>query len=534
MTALVYLMIFLPLLTGVAIYAFAHEKVSRLVFGLQTLLTIAMATALCPYVLGSKTLHPLTFISGGWSKVVGVGFKIDGLSLMFLMMTLIAFWYIWLFIWPKRSGDHKFIFFLCVLQTALNALFTTNDLFAIFVLIELVTILCSILITYKKDAIAVRAGLFYLLYNSWGMLLYLMGVICLYWYTGSMNIDLVAPALADWQSSVVVSAGIGFMLAGLGIKSAFFLLHLWLPQAHSAAPASISAILSGLIVKMGVFVIFRIDGLLAIPPVQQLLIVMGIISGLMGALFAIFQSDMKRILAFHTISQLGLVFIGMGLYSPKNMMGAWAHLFNHFTFKSLLFLAVGLIIMETGERRIKAIHGLWRWHRPLAVCLLIGIVSIMGFPLTSASFSKALIKSGVNSPLLTVGLYAINLGTLISFTKLSTILFGEPSEALLNAKKTQMGAMEALYFLSGIVLLALPVELWISANYMPDLSAYYLGKVLKDSLVFFGMLAAAVLVFKFVVKPVVKRYPHFGHKDFSFAQAMGCSMVFLWVVLEVL
>lgn len=534
MTALVYLMIFTPLLTGVAVYAFANDKVSRLVFGLQVLLSVAMATALYPYVMGFKTLKPLTFISGGWPKVVGVGFKIDGLSLMFLTMTLIAFWYIWLYIWPKRSGDHKFIFFLCVLQTALNALFTTNDLFAIFVLIELVTILCSILITYKKDAISVRAGLFYLLYNSWGMMLYLMGVICLYWFTGSMNIDLVAPFLSQWHSSIVVSTGIALMVAGLGIKSAFFLLHLWLPQAHSAAPASISAILSGLIVKMGVFVLMRITGLLAIPPVHELLVIVGVVSGLMGALFAIFQSDMKRILAFHTISQMGLIFIGIGQFTAKNTLGAWAHIFNHFTFKSLLFLAVGLIIMETGERRVKAIHGLWKWHKPLSICLLIGIVSIMGFPLTSASFSKALIKSGAHGGLLTFSLYAINLGTMISFIKLSTILFGEPSEALQNASGKHMASMESLYFLSGVVVLALPVELWISAQYLPDLSAYYLSKLLKDSMTYALMLAAALIGFKLIIKPLIKRFPHFGHKDLSFTSAMVSSMLFLWVVLELL
>jgi multicomponent Na+:H+ antiporter subunit D len=534
MIALIYLMIFLPLLTGIAIYAFDKRWVNRLIFAVQSLLTLAMGLALTPYALGMRPIKALTFVSGNWSKVVGVGFKIDGLSLMFLTMTLLAFWYIWLYIWPTRSEDHKFIFFLCVLQTALNALFTTNDLFAIFILIELVTILCSILITYKKDAIAVRAGLFYLLYNSWGMLLYLLGVICLYWYTGSMNIDLVAPFLAEWAQSPVLSVGIALIIAGLGIKSAFFMLHLWLPQAHSAAPASISAILSGLIVKMGIFVLFRIDGLLAIEPIQSLLLLVGLTSGLLGALFAIFQSDMKRILAFHTVSQLGLVFIGMGLHGSKNIMGAWAHLFNHFTFKSLLFLAAGLIIMETGERRVKAIHGLWKWHKPLAVCLAIGIISIMGFPLTSASFSKILVKSGSYSQWLTLGIYAINLGTLISFIKLSTTLFGEPSEALTKCTRRHDAVMPALYFITGAVLIALPLELWISYRFLPDLSAYFASKWLHDGFVFALLLAVGLATFKWVVKPLLKRFPHFGHKDFSFAHAMTSSMLFLWFVLEYL
>lgn len=532
MTALVYAMIFLPLLTGTAIYAFDRQIVNKMVFVLQGVLSIIMLLAIGPDLLQGKHIEPLIFISGNWSKVVGVGFRIDALSLIFLSMNLIAFWYIWLYIWPNRQRDHKFLFFLCVLQTALNALFTTDDLFAIFVLIELVTILGSILITYKKDALSVRAGLFYLLYNSWAMLLYLIGIICLYWFTGSMNIELVAPALSKYATEPVVAFGISAIFAGLGIKSAFFMLHLWLPQAHSAAPASISAILSGLIVKMGIFVILRIDGLIAITAVQNLLIFVGISSGILGATFAIFQSDMKRILAYHTVSQLGIIFTGIGLYGNKNLMGAWMHLFNHFTFKSLLFLAVGLIIMETGERRVKYIRGLWHWHKPLAICLGIGIVSIMGFPFSSASFSKMLIKSGDLNQVVTFGLYVINFGTLISFIKLGSTLFGKPSEALVNHKRTYNACMPAIYFIAAIVLVTLPIELWLSMNYMPSLAQYYVHKIASDSVTFALMFGIAILSYHKFVKPLVKKFPHWGHKDLSFTHAMVSSLFFFWFVLE--
>lgn len=534
MTALVYVLIFLPLLTGIAIYAFDRLLVNRLIFAMQGVLTLMMVTVIAPDVFQGAGLEPISFISGNWPKVVGVGFRIDGLSMIFLSMTLIAFWYIWLYIWPNRQRDNKFLFFICVLQTALNALFTSNDLFAIFILIELVTILASILITYKKDALSVRAGLFYLLYNSWGMLLYLIGIICLYWYTGSMNIDLVAPAFSSFGESVVLSFGMAAILAGLGIKSAIFMLHLWLPQAHSAAPASISAILSGLIVKMGLFVMLRIDGLLDILAVQQFLLYLGLVSGILGALFALFQSDMKRILAFHTISQLGLIFTGIGLYGSKNLMGAWAHLFNHFAFKSLLFLAVGLIIMETGERRVKYIRGLWQWHKPLALCLAVGIVSIMGLPLTSASFSKLLIKSGELSPLVTAGLYAINFGTLLSFIKLGSTLFGQPSEVLVKSAKKNTASMKAIYLITVVTLLALPAELWLSSLYKPELAGYYTAKLLGDSLTFALMAAAALIVYHKVVKPLLQRFPHFGHKDLSFAHAMTSSVFFLWFLLSYL
>ncbi len=532
MILIVYLLIFLPLITGVLIYLLDKPLVNRGIFLLQIVLGGLLGIAIAPKIFLSSHLGQVTFVTGGWSKLVGIGIRIDPLSFLFLTMNLLSFCFIWLYIWPNRKHDHKFLFFLCALETALNGLFTTNDLFAIFVLIELVTILASILITYKKDALSVRAGLFYLLYNSWAMILYLLGIICFYWYAGNLNIDLVAPLLVNYKQEPVLAFGLAAIVVGLGIKSAFFMLHLWLPQAHSAAPASISAILSGLIVKMGVFVFLRIDGLISIPAVHHLFLYVGLISGIFGALFAIFQSDLKRILAFHTVSQLGLIFIGLGLYGEKNTLGAIAHLFNHFAFKSLLFLAVGLIIMETGERRVKYIRGLWQWHKPLSLCLGIGIVSIIGFPLFSGSFSKMLIKSGDVPSFIKLGLYLINFGTLISFIKLSTTLFGKPSEALSRTKRTHDRVMAGVYFITAVVLLCLPVELWLSGKYMPDLSHYYFSKIGHDTLTFLVMLLASIGLYQWIVKPLIKKFPHLGHQDISFGHAVASSLFFFWFALS--
>lgn len=532
MSLIIYAFIFLPLVTGVLIYLLDRPLINRGVFVLQTVLSLILGVLIAPKIFLMDHLGTLAFVTGGWSKLVGIGIRLDALSFLFLTMTLLSFWFTWFYIWPDRRGDHKFLFFLCALETALIGLFTTNDLFAIFVLIELITIIASILITYKKDALSVRAGLYYLLYNSWAMILYLFGIICLYWYAGNLNIDLVAPLLSNYGHEPVLAFGLAAMVVGLGIKSAFFLLHLWLPQAHSASPSSISALLSGLIVKMGIFVFLRIDGLTQIVAVQNLLLYVGLISGISGALFAIFQSDMKRILAFHTVSQLGLIFMGLGLMGEKNTLGALAHLFNHFAFKSLLFLAVGLVIMETGERRLKHIRGLWQWHKPLAICLGIGIVSIMGAPLFSGSFSKMLIKSGEVPLLAEIGLYLINFGTLVSFIKLSTTLFGKPSEVLVRTVRKHDQVMVGVYFSAAVVLLCLPVALWLSSRYKPEVTQYYWEKLPKDSLVFMAMVFFSLGLYHFVVKPLIKKFPHLGHRDISFGKAVAASLFFFWFTLS--
>lgn len=526
MPLLIYWLIFLPLLTGVAIYAIDKPKFNQIVYWLQGVLSILLFGLIAPKVFAAD-FKPMIFVAGNWSKVVGVAFKIDGLTLMFTSMTILAFWYIWLYILPKRLNDHKFLFFLCILQSALLGLFTTDDLFAIFVLIELVTILASLLVTYKKDAHSVRAGLFYLMYSSWGMLIYLFGTVCLYWYTGNMNIELSASALSQYQGQPVLTFALAAMLTGLGLKSGFFMLHYWLPQAHTAAPASISAILSGLIAKMGLFAMLRVGTLIELADVQSIFLFVGIISGIAGASFAMVQSDMKRILAFHTVSQLGLVFLAIGIGGEKNMLGAYAHLFNHFTFKSLLFLTAGVIITDTNERRVKKIRGLWQFDKRIAILLGLGIVSIMGLPFTSASFSKMFIKSGHYSNLVLIALYAINLGTIISFVKMATMIFGSPSEALLTAKRKSEHTFKALYFMAAIVLLALPIELWLSATYKPEIFSYFMKKIAHDSFTFALMLTAGYLIYKQVITRIIKRFPHLGHSDVSFGPAVASSALFL-------
>lgn len=526
MPLMVYWLIFLPLLTGVAIYALDRPSFNNVVYWLQGVLSIILLGMIVPKLVATN-FEPMIFVAGNWSKVVGVAFKVDGLTLLFTTMTVLAFWFVWLYILPKQQKDHKYLFFLCILQSALLGLFTIDDLFAIFVLIELVTILASLLVTYKKDAHSVRAGLFYLMYSSWGMLIYLFGTVCLYWYTGNMNIELSASALSQYQGQPVLTFAIAAMLTGLGLKSGFFMLHYWLPQAHTAAPASISAVLSGLIAKMGIFAMLRISGLVSLADVQGIFLVVGVISGIAGASFAMVQSDMKRILAFHTVSQLGLVFLAIGIGGEKNMLGAYAHLFNHFTFKSLLFLTVGVIIADTNERRVKKIRGLWQFDKRIAILLGLGIVSIMGLPFTSASFSKLLIKSGNYSTLTLIALYAINLGTIISFVKLSTMLFGTPSEAILGAKRRSQHTFKALYFMAAVVLLALPLELWLSASYKPEVFSYFIKKAGTDALTFAVMLLAGGLIYKHVITKIIKRFPHFGHSDVPFGPAVASSALFL-------
>lgn len=514
-------LIFIPLITGLFLYAYGHYRYNALVFPVQVILSVLYAALLHAVFLSPQ--HTILYTLGGWSPNVGIQFKLDSLSMLFSGMTIIAFWYIWLFIWQNRKEDQKFIFFLCVLQSTMLGLFTNNDLFTFFVMAETMTAICAILITYKRDAFSVRSGLYYLFYNSWGMILYLMGILWLYQIFGSFNINNLLQHASEFSSNQTFQFGMVFVFAGIAIKSAFFPVFIWLPPAHSAAPASISALLSGIIAKTGLFMLLRLSSFASLPNFSFLLICIGITSGLIGALGAMLQSDMKRILAFHTISQIGLITVAIGIGGSKAEFGAMLHIFNHFLFKSLLFLSVGLIVQETGERRVKKITGLWHWHKGLSLCLIIGILGIIGFPYVNGSLSKLFIKASSTSSWITVSLLLINLGTFISFIKLGSTLMGNKSECLqTNAFKATLSAP---LFVSLLTLFAFPSELLYTYYMKIEFFHLYMKKSGNDILIFVITALCAVFTYQFVFLPLQPRVPKFIHNDLHFGHGISLSIL---------
>lgn len=529
-------LIFIPLIVGALLYAYGHYRYNYIVYFMQAIETIIFAYFLNVLLSGGNPSTPdwnaLIGTFGGWPAHIGIQVKLDPLSLMFCGMTLISFWFIWLFIWQNRRTDQKFIFFLCVLETTLLALFTTNDLFTIFVLAEAMTVICAILITYKRDAFSVRSGLYYLFYNSWGMVLYLMGILWIYQALGTFNIDAVIAASTSVASNGALRFGMVFILAGVFIKSAFFPVFVWLPPAHSAAPASISALLSGVIVKSGLFILLRLDGFAFFPDASTILLVVGLASALIGAAGAMVQSDAKRILAFHTISQVGLITTGIGLGGTKAELGAMLHIFNHFVFKSLLFLSVGLIVQESGERRVKKLSGVASWHLPIAICLIIGIIGITGVPFFNGSLSKLLIKSGSTGTLVTALLMAINLGTLISFIKLGGICFGHKSDVLI--KSPFKASISAPVMMAIVMLISFPAELLLLKWIDPAFMTYTIKKSSNDVLTFVLTATAAYLIFKYILKPLLNRLPATFHDDMGFGRGIIMSVVTTTVLLVLL
>ena len=420
------LLLFLPILVALVMYLVKSRHIHWLVFPLQ----LTLITAFILFVIawqGDPSIGLLIF--GGWEETIAISFYLDTLNLTFIGLTLFFFTIIFYYSFKANYREKKYFFFLTFLESVFLGLLMTNDLFNLFVFLELTALLVTLLITYRKGENALKAGLQYLLLTSVAAVLYLIGVLLLYYVFGHINIRLITLGMPNVLQANLVKLAYALMLAGFSLKAALFPVYAWLPKAHGVAPSSISALLSGLIVKAALYLFMRIHGGMFGSPYQfgEVLFWLGVISALGGVIFAMVQKDLKQILAYHTVSQVGLMLMGISFAEGTSYIGGWMHIIHHAIFKGLLFLAVGVIIKTYHTKKVYEIRGVMKTLPWTGVLLIVGMLSITGAPLFNGFVSKSMIKYAFQDDDIKMFIFnLINLGTLISFSKMAMILFGQP------------------------------------------------------------------------------------------------------------
>ena len=254
---------------------------------------------------------------------------------------------------------------------------------------------------YKRQLVAfgrghdeLEASFKYLMLSAVASAFVLLSIAVIFGVTGGVSFGVVAQGLKTLNIRYVVGFCSGLFLAGFGLKAALVPFHSWLPDAHPSAPAPISAMLSGVLIKVsGVYAMTRVFlGVFGLTPaLTTVLTVMGIVSIFVGALAALGQNDIKRMLAYSSISQIGYVVLGFGIGTPLGILGGLFHLFNHALFKSLLFLNAGAIEQSTGTRSLDKMGGLAKVMPLTAATSAIGSLSIAGIPPLNGFWSKLLI-----------------------------------------------------------------------------------------------------------------------------------------------
>ncbi len=413
-------LIFLPIGSGIVLYLTRYRNSEALVFPVQAVMTLLAGSLLANYQTVSGVFVPV----GGWSILSGIVLLVDNLSMAFIALTVFMWWMILLYSWQTGNRDHNYLFFLSILQGLFMGLLLVNDLFSFFLFFEIVTVTASVLVVFKRQGKALTSGLYYLLLGTTGMAFYLLGMMIVYMLTGTLNWSQSAQVLAELGAILPVQAAFIFMVASMTIKAAFFPTFDWLSRAHSNAPHAISALLSGLLVKGGVYGFIRIHQLFGGAVLGPFFFYVGFATALTGVVFAVSQKDIKMILAFHTISQVGIVLIGVSQVSGDAYYGGLLHLVNHAMFKSLLFLCAGVIATHYNTRKVVEIRGALRTMPVASVCMIVGALAITGTPFLNGYIGKAIIGGGLKyDPAFNFLFRLISLGTIVSFMKLSQIFF---------------------------------------------------------------------------------------------------------------
>ncbi|MFH1784599.1 MAG: monovalent cation/H+ antiporter subunit D family protein [bacterium] len=390
------LFVILPL-AGAFLTSFIGKKVKNLpdMFGVVT------SFVLCILAFLSVGLYErygvLTYNMGGWPPPVGIGMVLDGLTaFMLVTVNFVAFCIVIYSVsyMEKFTSKWKFYTLFFLMLAGMNGVIVTGDMFNLFVFLEIASVASYALVAFGTERHELEAAFKYAIMGTVGSLFVLLGIAFLYGYTSTLNMADMGNVLAqNGANNIVLMVSVLFLM-GFGLKAALVPFHAWLPDAHPSAPAPISAMLSGVLIKsLGIYAIcrifFNVFGMS--PGLSSVLLFLGAVSMVVGGLLALKQTDFKRLLAYSSISQVGYIILGIGLGTPLGILGGLFHLFNHSIFKSLLFLNSGAVEYATGTRDMEKMGGLSQKMPITSTTNFIGSMSIAGIPPFNGFWSKLII-----------------------------------------------------------------------------------------------------------------------------------------------
>lgn len=415
-------------------------------------------------------------------KIVGIQLVVDGLTaFMLVVVNFIAFLVaVYSVNYMTRYTEKWQFYSLFLLMLAgMNGVLITGDMFNLFVFVEIASIASYALVAFGTGKRELEASFKYAVMGGIASLLILLGVIFLYSNTGTLNMADMTRILAGRDHPALLYFVFALFLTGFGLKAALVPFHAWLPDAHPSAPAPISAMLSGVLIKaLGVYVIARvfynIFGLTY--ELSLILMTLGAISMGVGALVALRQWDLKRLLAYSSISQVGFIMLGLGIGTPLAVLGALFHLFNHSMFKSLLFLDSGAIEYAAHTRDLKEMGGLAKKMPITNGSTIIGAMSLAGIPPFAGFWSKLIIiVAAVQASHMKLAAWAVLMSIVTIAYVLKAVRFaflGELKEKFANI--TEVPAFMRV----SLIILAL-VCLFGGLLLIPDLRNGFLGQAVE-------------------------------------------------------
>lgn len=447
MSALLVLAVTVPLLGLAPLFLLrpgAGARIAVAVLGVGCAITGAIAVQV------ARTGQALHYFVGGFPPPLGVALRADGFSAAMLCMSAMVLLLTGLFAIAGGGGKAPrmpaaFFTLLLALSSALNLAFLAQDLFTLYVALELLTFAAVPLVCLEGKAGQLSAALTYLLFALFGSVLYLLGVVLVYGLFGTLDLALLARRLAQAPPSGTFIAALALMSAGLMAKAALFPLHLWLPPAHSGAPPAASAVLSAVVIKAPLFLLVRLWSDLAPLPLAQagapVLAAFGALAILFCGVVALAQDRLKLLIAYSTAAQIGylclmfpLAAAADGQWSALAWTGGTLHLVSHAFSKAAMFLAAGLIAEAMGHDRLSGLAGAGRVAPVSVAAFGIGGLSLMGLPPSGGFIAKVmLLTSAIHQDAWWIALVILAGGLLAGAYVLRVVVIAlqrpEPAEA---------------------------------------------------------------------------------------------------------
>ena len=486
--------VIIPILIAVFLYLFSSVKSGRII----AIIAQAALVAFSFYLFTISRAEARITVIGIYEGSLGIVLLSDNVSSAFILLT--SFIFLIASIYSFHENNTRLFWFLLFLwEGLLIGIFLARDFFNIFVLMEVLAIVVVILIMFNREKRSLYDGIIYLMANLVAIQFYLFGIGYIYMITGTLDMYLAAQAIAELDRSSVFLP-YALIMTSIAFKCALLPLFSWLPKAHGtpSAPASISAILSGLHIKSAVYLFLRFHQVFEGVAAREFFLVVGIFTGIVGFIMALSQKDIKLILAYHTISQVGLIMAALNIGDIYSYTGGLYHIFNHALFKSCLFLTAGIIAELYKTREIYKIQGVFKQMPVVGLATLLAIFGITGAPFFNGSISKYFIVSGANWILNGIFIF-MSLGTIISFVKYSTILWGNPnvSQTFVKVDKCRQYTtlVLGLFCCFGGIFGAQFIEFLFGVQVSVNVFGY-----IEKVVVFLASLAIGYLIYKYFVK----------------------------------
>ena len=398
--------------------------------------------------------------AGGYA--IGIALEVDALSLFFALLVSVAVFVSGVYsIQYMRHDDNEreyYTLFL-ILGGGVMGLVLSGDLFNMFIMVEILTFAAVALTAFRNTAKgALEAAFKYLVVGSIGSTCILVGTSMLYAQAHTLNLAQLAQVIPG-NLNTATKVAFALLFVGFGTKAFIVPFHPLAADAHGAAPASIYVMISGVLTKSGIYGIIRLTYFLFqtmnLGTMQFLLVFIGSLSMFICVTMALAQHDFKRLLAFHSISQIGYVLTAVGLCTALGVSAGLYHAMNHTLFKGLLFLAAGAVLHETGTTDLGKLGGLSKKMPHTTVLFLIGAFSISGIPpfngfaskwmIYQATYQKAVESGNIGFLLVTIIALVTSVLTLASFVKVSqSVFFGQLPRELENVKEVSFGMRLAM------------------------------------------------------------------------------------------